>query len=354
MNQLEQRCDGDLAFMLRYENVAWYEDGKVRILDRRSYPSKVEYVVCENYHEVTKAITDMVTQSAGPYTAAGMGMALAAFQCKDKTKTGQIEVLNQAAFELSHGRPTTVNRMVQVTDGCLLRGMEAISKGENVVDAIFERTIESLNRRYTTMNIVGEHLALKFPQNGRILTQCFGETIIGTMLRAARKNLNEIKLVCAETRPYLQGSRLTASCCQDMGFDTTVITDNMVAYAMQNEKIDLFTSAADTITRDGHVANKIGTFQIALLAKHFNIPYYATGIPDGDKFYGKDIFIEMRDAREVLEFRSIPITMEGVKGIYPAFDVTPPSLITGIVTDHGIFKPEYLEGYFDEYNSEFY
>ena len=354
MNQIEQRCDQDLAFMLRYENVAWYEDGKVRILDRRSYPTKIEYVVCENYHEVTKAITTMVTQSAGPYTAAGMGMVLAAYQCKDKSKKQQIEVLNQAAFELSHGRPTTVNRMAQVTDGCLLKGMEALNQGENVVDAIFERTIESLNRRYATMNIVGEHLAAKFPLSGKILTQCFGETIIGTMLRAARKNKNEIRLFCAETRPYLQGSRLTASCCQDMGFDTTVITDNMVAYAMENEKIDLFTSAADIITRNGYVANKIGTYQIALLAKHFNIPYYVTGIPDWDKYSGKDIFIEMRDAKEVLEFRSIPITMEGVKGIYPAFDLTPPSLITGIVTDLGIFKPEYLEGYFDEYNSEFY
>ena len=117
------------------------------------------------------------------------------------------------------------------------------------------------------------------PQGGTILTQCFGETIIGTVIRAARRQNKDFKVFCAETRPYLQGARLTSDCFAQMGFDTTVITDNMVAYAMEREGIDLFTSAADTIARDGHIANKIGTFQIAILAKYFGIPYYVTGIP---------------------------------------------------------------------------
>ena len=153
------------------------------------------------------------------------------------------------------------------------------------------------------MQIVGDHLAELIPQGGTILTQCFGETIIGTVIRAARRQNKDFRVFCAETRPYLQGARLTSSCFAQMGFDTTVITDNMVAYSMEREHIDVFTSAADSIARDGHIANKIGTFQIAILAKYFGVPYYVTGIPDQDKHSKDDIVIEMRDPAQVLSYR---------------------------------------------------
>ena len=263
-----KRMDEGLAFLLQYENVAWYEDGKVRILDRRVYPREVRFVTCTTYMEVAYAIRDMVTQSAGPYTAAGMGMALAAHEIEHKTEEEQIKFLEKASYDISHARPTTANRMGIITNNCLEAAKKALSQGKNASEAIFNTTVDSLNRRYSTMEKVGEYLADMFPQNGTIMTQCFGETIIGMMLRAAKKRNNDIKIYCAETRPYLQGARLTASCCSQMGFDTTVITDNMVAYTMQNKNVDLFTSAADTIARDGHIANKIGTLQIAILAKH--------------------------------------------------------------------------------------
>lgn len=349
-----ERQDQGMAFMLQYENVAWYENGKVRILDRRIYPTEVKFVECTTHQEVAQAITDMVTQSAGPYTAAGMGMALAAYECRDKNKEGQKEYLRQAAHTISNARPTTANRLKMVTDGCLVAADLAMLSGDNVVDAIFNRTLDSLNRRYSTMSIVGEHLADQFPKNGTIMTQCFGETIIGTMLRAAQKRNNNIKLICAETRPYLQGARLTSSCCSQMGFDTTVITDNMVAYAMQHKDVDIFTSAADTIARDGYIANKIGTFQMAILAKYFGIPYFVTGIPDEDKLSGKDIIIEERDPELVLSYRGIKNTLEEVNGIYPSFDVVPPHLISGVVTDKGMFTPYNLNDYFDTDTKEFY
>ena len=111
----------------------------------------------------------------------------------------------------------------------------------------------------------------------------------------------------------------------------------MIAWAMQQGMIDLFTSAADTITRDGHIANKIGTFQIALLADHFGIPYYVTGIPDRDKLTKDDIVIEMRDPAQVLEYRGIRNCLPGVNALYPAFDVVPPELIAGVVTDRGVY-----------------
>lgn len=349
-----ERKDEGLAFLLRYENVAWFEQGVVKILDRRIYPEKMGYVTCWSWQEVRQAIANMVTQSAGPYTAAGMGMALAAFQVRGKGQQQQLQFLEEAAHGLSTARPTTANRMGQITTDCLAVARTALETGADAATAIFDATIASLNRRYGIMEKVGTYLAELFPKGGSILTQCFGETIVGMMLKAARRNNNPVKLFCAETRPFLQGARLTASCAADMGFDTTVITDNMVAYTMQHEHIDLFTSAADTIARDGHIANKIGTFQIALLAEHFGIPYYVTGIPDSDKQTIADIRIEQRDPTDVLSFCGVSHTFPGVKAIYPAFDITPPALIRGIVTDKGIYAPADLHTYFDTPQDRFY
>lgn len=348
-----ERQDKDMAFMLRYENVAWYEDGIVRILDRRIYPTKVEFVVCESHEEVAQAIADMVTQSAGPYTAAGMGMALAGYECRDMEASDQIEYLKKAAYTLSHARPTTVTRMEAVTNGCLEAGIEAIKKGESAKEAMFQRTLDSLNRRYSVMEVVGENLVKLFPKKGKIMTQCFGETIVGMMLRVAKRENKDIKLFVPETRPYFQGARLTASVACDMGFDTTVITDNMPAFVMKNEGIDLFTSAADVICTDGYVVNKIGTYQIAISAKYHGVPYFVTGIPDpGTKIF--DVEIEYRNPQMALEARGVQNTMEGVKGYYPSFDITPPHLVSGVVTDKGIYIPYDLEEYFKKGEIEFY
>lgn len=349
-----QRMDENMPFLLQYENVAWYDSGKVRILDRRVYPTQVRFVECTSYHEVVQAIADMVTQSAGPYTAVGMGMALAAYECRGKGRDEQRAFLKQAAYDLSHARPTTANRYGIITNHCAEVAEQALGDGGDPIKKIVEATIESLNRRYGTMQIVGNYLADLIPAGGTILTQCFGETIIGTVMRAASKQNKTFRVFCAETRPYLQGARLTSSCFAQMGFDTTVITDNMVAYSMEREGIDLFTSAADSIARDGHIANKIGTFQIAILAKYFKIPYFVTGIPDRDKMSGEDIVIEMRDPAQVLSYRGIPNTVPEVKAIYPSFDVVPPHLISGVVTDQGVYAPYVLNHYFDQQVKAFY
>lgn len=348
-----KRMDQNMPFLLKYENVAWYENGKMRILDRRVFP-EVNFVECSSYQEVVRAIADMVTQSAGPYTAVGMGMALAAYQVRDKSQAEQESFLRKAAYDLAHARPTTANRYGQITENCANVAIAALEAGRDPVEAVVETTIESLNRRYSTMQLVGDSLCELVPENGTILTQCFGETIIGTLIRAALKKGKSFRVFCAETRPYLQGARLTSSCFAEMGFDTTVITDNMVAYSMQHEGIDLFTSAADSIARDGHIANKIGTFQIAILAKHFGLPYYVTGIPDVDKRSGDDIVIEMRDPEQVLNYRGIRNTLPQVKAIYPSFDVVPPELISGIVTDNGVYRPDELDRYFESGVRKFY
>lgn len=296
----------------------------------------------------------MVTQSAGPYTAVGMGMALAAYECRGRKFDEQTAFLQQAAYDLAHSRPTTANRYGIITHRCCEVGIEALRCGKDPVSAIVGSTVESLNRRYSTMQIVGDHLCDLIPEGGSILTQCFGETIIGTVIRAARRANKSFRVYCAETRPYLQGARLTSSCFGQTGFDTTVISDNMVAYTMQHEGISLFTSAADSIARDGYIANKVGTFQMAILAKYFGVPYYVTGIPDQDKMSKDDIVIEMRDPSLVLSYRGIPNTIPQVKAIYPSFDVVPPHLISGVVTDKGVYVPYTLNHYFDAEVKDFY
>lgn len=345
-----KRQDYDMPFMLRYENVAWYEDGEVRILDRRVYPKEIRFEICRTHKEVARAIKDMVTQSAGPYTAAGMGMALAAYEARDLRGEDLLNFLEDAADTISTARPTTSTRLKKVTRGSIEAAKRAMESGEDLVEALFQESINSLNRRYSAMNEVAKYLCDLIPDGGKVLTQCFAETIIGTMTRTLKEQGKNVKFYCTETRPYYQGARLTATCISQMGFDTTVITDNMVAYTMENIGIDLFTSASDTITLDGHVANKVGTHQIALVAREFKVPFYVTGMPDGEKKAKDDIVIELRDPSLVLGDH----TARGVKAIYPSFDITPPELITGFVTDKGLYKPSDLKKYLDTDHKSYY
>ena len=349
---LEDRQDENLAFMLKFENVAWYEDGKVRILDRRIYPIRTEFVICNSHKEVAQAIKDMVTQSEGPYTAAAMGMALAAYEIREESDAEKIiSYLKDAAYTLSNARPTTAEQMKGIVNGAVKVAEAACASditGDELVNVIFKYAYDYENNNYRRYTVIGRNLAEMIPDNGTIMTQCFAGTVVGTMLRECRRMNKNIKLFCAETRPYYQGARLTASVACDMGFDVTVISDNMPAYTMKIKKVDLFTSASDVITMDGHVVNKVGTFQIALAAHYYGIPYYCTGTPDPAHKDMSSVVIEERDPAQVTESLGQKITMDGVRGYYPAFDVTPPEFVTGIVTDKGVYKPEavhkYLEG----------
>ncbi|MGP1510372.1 s-methyl-5-thioribose-1-phosphate isomerase [Treponema lecithinolyticum] len=343
-----QRYDTDLAFLLRYENIAWYENGVMRILDRRIYPIKTEFVTCTDYRETVQAIKDMVTQSEGPYLAAAMGMALACFQALQKKSSDIIPYMEKAAYELSHARPTTVEQMKTIVSGSLQTIKQNIQSGvlsRNVIEAAFEYAFNYVNNNYKKYTLIGEHTAALIAPNSTVMTQCFGGTIVGTMLRSCKQSGKNISIICAETRPYFQGSRLTASVACDMGFPVTVISDNMCAFTMKTKKVDMFTSASDVITLDGHIINKVGTFQMALAAHYYKIPYYVTGTPDCAHPDTSRIKIEERDGEAVLKALDTKVTMDGVAGYYPAFDITPPELCTGIVTDLGVYAPRALQDY---------
>lgn len=345
-----ERQDRGLAFMLQYENIAWYEKGAVRILDRRVYPRRVEFVTCRRHEEVAQAVTDMVTQSAGPYTAAAMGMALTAYECRTLAEAQQTAYLEQAARVIANARPTTAARMRLVTEGSLAAAKKALAAGQDTSAAIVEYAVAANDVRYAKVGRMAEYLVDMIPAGGTVMTQCFGETIVGKMLAVATERGKSFRLFCPETRPYFQGARLTATVAHEMGFDVTVITDNMPAYVMQREHVDVFTSAADAICLDGHVVNKVGTFQIAIAAKYMEIPYFVTGAPDHGHPTVDTVRIELRDPDFVLQAMGVKTACDGVKGYYPAFDITPPALVSGVVTDSGIYAPYDLSRYFKSGN----
>lgn len=342
------RQDSGLAFMIQYENIAWYDEGEVRILDRRIYPARTDFVVCRTHVEVARAITDMVTQSGGPFTAGPMGMALAAWECRDMSEDRQMEFLRAASDTISNARPTTVKRMRLVTQAVLPAAEQALKEGRRVDLAIRDAVVEMNNLRYSRIGSAAKYLVDMFPDNGTVMTQCFAETIVGMMLKECRSRNKSIRLFCPETRPYFQGARLTATVCSQMGFDTTVITDNMPAFVMKREHVDVFTCAADAICLDGYVVNKVGTSQIAICAKHFGIPVFISGAPDKGHPTVDTINIEMRDPDYSLQAMGVRTAAEGtgVKGYYPAFDITPPYLVSGVATDRGMFSPYDLHRYF--------
>ena len=348
------RADYDLAELLQYENIAWYDNGEVRILDRRIYPAKKEFVSCKSHEEVAQAITDMVTQSAGPYTAAPMGMALAAYECRNESADKQKSYLSDAASKIANARPSTAKRMRWMTDRCLELAFELLDKGEgNIPEAIVQKTIDMNNERYSRIDKIAKHLVEKFPDGGNVMTYCWAETIVGMMLRNCREQGKEIKLYCNETRPYFQGARLTASCVHDMGFEVNLITDGMPAYVFKNIGIDVFTTAADAICMDGSVINKVGTCNTAIVAKYYGVPYYVTGAPETVHKTASDVVIEQRGGDFTLQAMGVRTAKEGVNGLYPSFDATPPELVTGVATEYGIFAPAELDEYFAIAGNEF-
>lgn len=338
------RQDNGLAALLRYENIAWFEAGQVRMLDRRVYPAQESFVICKTHKEVAQAITNMVTQSYGPFHAAIAGMILAAHEAQDAQAAAQRLFCQGAATTLATARPTTERKMRTVTNACERIWDAALQRGERPVAALQRYFLDFLEDRYATIAKVGRHFATLLPARPQILTQCYADCDLGMILRACREQGIDAHFFVPETRPYLQGARLTASVITDMGFPATLICDNMPAWTMLQKRVDVFTSAADVITLDGHVVNKVGTYQIAIAAQRHGIPYYCTGTPNPEHPTIAGIKIEERDPAEVLSAMGIRTAMAAVSAYYPAFDITPPELVTGIVTPQGVIRMEGFRG----------
>ena len=340
------RADEGLPFLLRYENVANYRNGEVWILDRRNYPAKEEFVRCRDYREVAQAIAGMVTQSGGPWLAAAYGMVSAARGVRNLSHERAKEELKRAGDVLIYARPTTSANMKTHIMRILKEAADAIDRGEDAESATHAYVQKNLENRYRNSRQIATYAVDLMPDQASILTQCYAETLIGFVLLVSQEKGKKVSLICPETRPYLQGARLTASVACDMGVPVTVITDNMPAYILSKGMAQAFMSAADIITLDGYVVNKIGTFQIALAAHFYNVPFYALGTPSAANPDISKVEVEERDPEETVHAMGIRTAKSGVKGYYPAFDITPPRLIRAVVTPKGVFPPSGLKAYF--------
>jgi methylthioribose-1-phosphate isomerase len=341
-----QELDELLPFVLKRANVARYEDGVVLIGDRRSYPFEKTFVECRSVEEVARAIETMVTQGGGPWVAASFAMALAAREAQAEPKEIALARLNQARQRLVSTRPTNTAIALRLED-MLAAGSQALEAGEPAEQAILAR-IQSLRDKVYEDYLVRARFGADLIADGDgILTMCFAETAFILALALAQQDGKRIQVFAPETRPYLQGARLTAPSIHELGIPVQVIGDNMPAHVMSQGKIQKYFTAADLITLDGHVVNKVGTFQNAITASYHGIPYFAFmwGV-DRNRPDRASIEIEERDPAEMRSCRGAPTTLDEIGAYYPAFDITPPHLVAGIITRHGVLSPYDLRRHF--------
>ena len=319
--------------------------GVVRILDRRVFPARVEWVDATTPDEVASAIRDMVTQSSGPLYAASAGMALAALQARTLPLGEARTALGRAGRALATARPTNAHPRDAVA-----RILDA-GRDADDTDALVAATLETaaaVDRDYREASLrLGRATLSLLPESPHILTHCWADAYLFGLVAAAREAGREIEWIATETRPYLQGARLTAHSLRELGQKVTLITDGMAAAALSSPRgvgtgpIDAVVTAADRVALDGSVVNKVGTLAHAAAAAAFGIPYFAmVEAPDPGAPTGADVVIEDRDPREVLEVlghrTASPLVTDAW---YPAFDVTPPRLVTRIATSRGAFEP---------------
>jgi methylthioribose-1-phosphate isomerase len=333
-----------------------WKDNAVVMIDQRKLPSAEIYVTCKTAAEVAKAIKTMVIRGAPAIgVAAAMGIALG-MRRSTATGTKQFTTEFQKTCELmASTRPTAVNlfwaieRMKQV--------FAEAAQGGCSVDEIKQR-LEAEARNIHDQDVescraMGAHGATLVPQDARILTHCNAGALAtagyGTALgviRAAAEQGKKVAVLADETRPFLQGARLTAWELVKDGIDTTVITDNMAGAMMRLGNVDLVVVGADRIAANGDVANKIGTYAVAVLAKEHGIPFYVAApisTVDLATSDGSKIPIEERNDKEVTHVGGSRLTPEGARIRNPAFDVTPNKYVTAIITERGIARPPYSD-----------
>ncbi|MEW6106252.1 MAG: s-methyl-5-thioribose-1-phosphate isomerase [Bacillota bacterium] len=330
-------------------NTLRYEDGRVVILNRRKLPWETEYVTCSTYEEVARAIESMIIQGAPPLAyAAGYGLALAARSVRGSSPERVLEALKQAAKRMACTRPTGSDLWYVLQD-VLDLAEKAVRGGEDVEASIVEYVSRQMRKGDEVAEACGRNAADLLADGDKVLTHCFaGAALIWMLIHALRQG-KHIELFATETRPYLQGARLTASSAVQIGVPVTLVTDGMPGYLMYRRMVTKFVTTADVITLDGHIANKVGTFQYAMVAHHLGIPYFVLGYggPDPRAKGVEDITIEERDPQEVLECLGKRTTVEGVRAYYPAFDITPPAYISAIITDRGVFPATLIHKYLD-------
>ena len=330
--------------------VEWKDD-RVIMIDQTKLPGQLVFVEYNDYNQVADAIRNLVVRGAPAIGVSGaFGLALAALQSNSTEKDELIKDLKKAKQILFETRPTAVNL------GWGLEQIMKVARSGNSVDEIKNLVIEAAKKMadddIEINKTMGKFGAELFENNDIIMTHCnagaLATVAYGTALgviRATKESGKNIKVIATETRPVQQGSRLTAFELKHDGFDVSLIPDTAVGYSMTNGLVNKVVVGADRIVRTGHVFNKIGTYQVATMAKQHGIPFYvAAPLSTFDMdTNAKDVIIEMRKGTEVTGIGDKKTAPDGINVINPAFDMTPPELISGIITEKGIAKPPFEE-----------
>ena len=333
-----------LPYIVQPQNVARYEQGAVLIGDRSRYPFTTKPYRCNSVEEVAKAIEDMITQGSGPWMAASYALVLAAQEVEGKPADQIAEHMQQAKQRLVATRPTNTALATRL-DSLDVVIETALKTEQPLKQKVLEWVQGMVAKIYADYAKRASVLADLIEDGDGILTNCFAETSFILGIAMASGQGKDIHVYTPETRPYLQGARLTAPSIHELGVKVTLVTDNMPAHLMSLGKIQKYITAADLITLDGHVVNKVGTFQSAVAAHYHGIPYFpiAWGLDEKSRTR-EDINIEVRDADEIRKCLGQSTTLDSIDAYYPAFDITPPELVAGVISTQGVLSPYNLKG----------
>ena len=328
--------------------IEWKDDG-VHIIDQTKLPEKLTVIRCKDHERLAQAIETMEIRGAPAIgVAVAMGLALVAKNCKGRTLDEIKENLNSASERFRATRPTARNlfwaleRMRKVWEGT--------TDPPDLVNHVIKEAVEMAEEDVRMCKAIGRNGAALVSDGDRILTYCNAGGLAcveyGTALgvfRSAFESGKKIFVYASETRPLLQGARLTAYELKSEGIPFKLITDNMVGYIMRKGLVNKVVVGADRITRRGDVFNKIGTYGIAVMARAHGIPFYAAAPTSSVDLSVKaeEVIIEERKPEEVTHIANVRIAPNGVDVLNPAFDLTPGELVSGIITEKGVSYPPY-------------
>lgn len=330
---------------------------EVVLIDQTLLPHRLKRVKCRTAEDVARAIEGMKIRGAPALAAAAaMGLAITALGSKAKTSGQLLRELERAAKRIGGTRPTAVNLFVGLN-----RALDAARRSKGVEEIKKSIAIEAqriADEDVEGNRLMGKHGAKLLKKDTTVLTHCNAGALAtvdyGTALgviRAAKELGKKVKVIATETRPVLQGARLTAWELKRDGIPVKVAVDSAVGHLMSKGEIDAVVVGADRIAANGDTANKIGTYQLAILSKEHGIPFYVaapTSTIDMSLRSGTDIPIEYRPQDEVAFAGRTRLLPKGVGALNPAFDVTPTRLITAIITERGVVKPKDLKTLFDQ------
>ena len=328
--------------------VEW-KNNYLLLIDQTKLPTKLSYIKCKNYLEVADAIKKLVVRGAPAIgVTAAFGLALAAINSKTDNLEIFFEELNDAYEIIRSTRPTAVN--IQWALNRIMQKINHLTNISLIKKVILEEAILMAEEDISANKLMGLNGANLLSDGDTIMTHCNAGSLAtvayGTALgviRAAKESGKKINVIATETRPVMQGSRLTAFELQHEHIDVCLIPDTAVGHIMAKGMIKHVVVGADRILHTGHVFNKIGTYQLAILAKTHNIPFYVVA-PSSTfdlKNHPNDIIIEERSKDEVIKIGNKVVAPKNIEVINPAFDMTPPELITKIITEKGILTPPY-------------